>query len=99
MASFKPVVVHVEKPAEILLSKYFVEMRIWLDAHNITPLDFHLFGGLNVGLEIRFSSPEQASLFEREFGAKVQPTTVVAPGRALIKIGATAEGSQIGQAT
>jgi len=69
-------VVYVEKPANILLSAYFVEMRIWLDAHNITPLDFRLFGGLRVGFEIRFSSPEQASLFEQEFGAKVYPTTV-----------------------
>jgi len=69
-------VVYVEKPANILLSAYFVEVRIWLDAHNITPLDFRLFGGLRVGFEIRFSSPEQASLFEQEFGAKVYPTTV-----------------------
>ena len=70
-------IVHVEKPAEILLSEYFVEMRIWLDAHQITPVDFRLFGGPSVGLEIRFSRPEQADLFQREFGAKVQPTTVV----------------------
>jgi hypothetical protein len=70
-------VVHVEKPPEILLSEYFGEMRIWLDAHDITPLDFRPFGGPSVGFEIRFRSPEQASLFEREFGAKVQPTTVV----------------------
>jgi hypothetical protein len=30
-------IVHVEKPPEILLGEYFVEMRIWLDAHQITP--------------------------------------------------------------
>ena len=70
-------IVHVEKPAEILLSEYFVEMRIWLDTHRIAPVDFRLFGGPSVGLEIRFSSPEQADLFRREFGPKVQPTTVV----------------------
>jgi hypothetical protein len=70
-------IVHVEKPPEILLGEYFVEMRIWLDAHQITPVDFHLFGGPSVGLEIRFSRPEQADLFRREFGPKVQPTTVV----------------------
>src|SRR5438477_7431258 len=69
-------VVYVEKPANILLSEYFVEMRIWLDAHNITPLELRLFGGLRVGFEIRFSGPEQASFFEREFGANVYPTTV-----------------------
>jgi hypothetical protein len=46
-------IVHVEKPPEILLGEYFVEMRIWLDAHQITPVDFHLFGGPSVGLEIR----------------------------------------------
>jgi hypothetical protein len=70
-------IVHIEKPAETLLSEYFVEMRIWLDAHNITPTDFHLFSGPSVGLEVRFSSPEQAALFDREFGPKDQPTTVV----------------------
>jgi hypothetical protein len=76
MAFARPVIVHVEKPANILLCEYFVEMRIWLDAHKITPVDFRLFGGPIVGLEIRFSSPEQASLFEREFGSEAQLTTV-----------------------
>ena len=33
MAFARPVIVHVEKPANILLCEYFVEMRIWLDAH------------------------------------------------------------------
>ena len=77
MALSSTFVVHIEKPAEILLSEYFVEMRIWLDAHNITPTDLRLFGGPIVGLEVRFSSPEQAALFERKFGPKDQPTTVV----------------------
>ena len=77
MALSSTFVVHVDKPAEILLSTYFTEMRIWLDAHEIAPTDFRLFGGRIVGLEFRFSSPEQAALFEREFGPKDQPTTVV----------------------
>jgi hypothetical protein len=77
MALSPAFVVHVDKPAEILLSQYFVEMRIWLDAHEITPTDFRLFGGPIVGLEVRFRSPEQAALFEREFGPKDQPTTVI----------------------
>ena len=72
MALSSAVVVHVDKPAEILLSKYFAEMRIWLDAHEITPTDFRLFGGPIVGLEVQFSSPEQAALFEREFAPKEQ---------------------------
>jgi hypothetical protein len=72
-------VVHVEKPAEILLSEYFVEMRIWLDAHDITPTDFRLFGGPIIGLEVRFSSPEQADLFQREFGLEAQLTNL-SPG-------------------
>jgi hypothetical protein len=71
MALNPPFVVHVEKPAEILLGKYFVEMRIWLDAHNVTPTDFRLVGGPIVGLEVKFTSPEQAALFEREFGPKI----------------------------
>jgi hypothetical protein len=77
MASLEPVIVHIEKPAETLLSEYFVEMRIWLDAHSITPTDFRLIGGPIVGLEVRFSSPKQAALFARKFGPKDQPTTVV----------------------
>jgi hypothetical protein len=72
-------VVHVEKPAVTLLSEYFVEMRIWLDAHNITPLDFRLFGGPRVGFEVRFSSPEHANLFERKFGLEAQLTNL-SPG-------------------
>src|ERR1041385_3860148 len=78
MALSSTFVIHVDKPAEILLSTYFTEMRIWLDAHEIAPTDFRLFGGRIVGLEVRFSSPEQASFFEREFGPKDQPTNVVA---------------------
>ena len=77
MALSSTFVVHVDKPAEILLSTYFTEMRIWLDAHEIAPTDFRLFGGRIVGLEFRFSSPEQAALFEQEFGSKNQPTTIV----------------------
>ena len=76
MALSSASVVHVDKPAKILLSKYFGEMRIWLDAHEITPTDFRLFGGRTVGFEVQFSSPEQAALFEREFGSKDQPATV-----------------------
>jgi hypothetical protein len=68
MASPTPVIVHVEKPVEVLLSKYFVEMRIWLDAHKITPVNFRLWGGYtSIGLDIAFSNPEDANRFEREF--------------------------------
>jgi hypothetical protein len=77
MALSSTSVVHIEKPAETLLSKHFGEMRIWLDAHNIMPTDFRLFGGPIVGLEVGFRSPEQAALFEQKFGPKDQPTTVV----------------------
>ena len=70
MALSSTFVVHVDKPAETLLSEYFAEMRIWLDDHKIAPTDFHLFGGPIVGFE-------QAALFEQEFGSKNQPTTIV----------------------
>ena len=43
MALSSTLVVHVDKPAEILLSTYFTEMRIWLNAHEIAPTDFRLF--------------------------------------------------------
>ena len=71
MALNSACVIHIEKPAEILLSKYLAEMRIWLDAHNVTPTDFHLFGGPIIGVEVRFNSPEQAALFDREFAQKI----------------------------
>jgi len=68
MATPKPIIVHVEKPVEVLLSKYFAEMRIWLDAHKISPVDFRLWGGnMAIGLDIAFSNPAEADLFEREF--------------------------------
>jgi hypothetical protein len=64
--------VRVEKPDEILLSQYFVEMRIWLDMHKIEPVDFRLFGGPSVGFEVRFSSPDHANIFERKFGLEAR---------------------------
>jgi hypothetical protein len=73
MAVSSAFVVHVEKPAGILLSEYFAEMRIWLDAHEITPTDFRLFGSPVVGLEVQFRSRGQAALFRREFDPKHQP--------------------------
>jgi hypothetical protein len=76
MASLTPVVVHVEKPVGTLFSKYFAEMRIWLDAHKIRPVHFRLTGGSSVGLDIGFSSPGEANLFEREFGLEAQLTNV-----------------------
>ena len=68
MATLKPTTIHVEKPVEVLLSNYFAEMRTWLDAHKISPVNFRLWGGYTViGLDIAFSNPEEASLFEQEF--------------------------------
>jgi len=68
MASLTPVIVHVEKSPETLFSKYFAEMRIWLDAHKITPVDLRLASGPRIGLDIHFASSEEANLFEQEFG-------------------------------
>ena len=66
MALNPPFVVHVEKPDETLFSKYFAEMRIWLDAHKIEPVDFRLLGGPYIGLDVHFASSEEANLFERD---------------------------------
>ena len=66
--SLTPTIVHVEKPVGIYFSECFAEMRIWLDAHKITPVDFRLSGGYSsIGLDIAFSNPEEAGRFEREF--------------------------------
>jgi hypothetical protein len=62
-------VVRVEKPAEILLSQYFVEMRIWLDMHKIEPVDFRLVGGPSVGFEVRFFAVPITPIFLSESSA------------------------------
>ena len=68
MAALITVIVHVEKPVGVYFSECFAEMRIWLDAHKITPVDFRLSGGYSsIGLDIAFSNPEEAGRFEREF--------------------------------
>jgi hypothetical protein len=46
-----------------LFSKYFAEMRIWLDARKIEPVHFCLSGGSGIGLDIGFSSREEADPF------------------------------------
>ena len=72
MASLPPVIVHVEKPTGIYFSECFAEMRLWLAARSITPVDFHLTGGYSsIGLDIAFSNSEDADLFEREFSPAV----------------------------
>ena len=68
MAALITVIVHVEKPVGVYFSECFAEMRLWLDAHKITPVDFRLSGGCSsIGLDIAFSNPEDADRFEREF--------------------------------
>jgi hypothetical protein len=42
-----------------------------LEAHKITPVNFRMSGGYSsIGLDIAFSSPEDANRFEREFGER-----------------------------
>ena len=68
MAVLTPITVHVEKPVGVHFSECFAEMRMWLTAHKITPVDFRLSGGYSsIGLDIAFSNFEEADLFEREF--------------------------------
>ena len=60
------------KPTGIYLSECFAEMRLWLAARSITPVDFHFSGGYSsIGLDIAFSNSEDADLFEREFSPAV----------------------------
>ena len=82
MAALTPITVHVEKPVGVYFSECFAEMRIWLTAHKITPVDFRLSGGYSsIGLDIAFSNFEEADLFEREFAHK-NPGPSVAVGAA-----------------
>ena len=68
MAAVTPITVHVEKPVGVHFSECFAEMRMWLNAHKITPVDFRLSGGYSsIGLDIAFRNFEEADLFEREF--------------------------------
>jgi hypothetical protein len=48
------------------------QMRVWLDAHGITPLTFHSHDGRGgVVIEIAFSSSSEAQQFAGHFGAAV----------------------------
>ena len=61
MAAVTPITVHVEKPVGVHFSECFAEMRMWLTAHKITPVDFRLSGGYSsIGLDIAFSNFEEA---------------------------------------
>ena len=74
MAALTTVIVHVEKPVGMYFSECFAEMRLWLEARKITPVDFHLSGGYSsIGLDIAFSNSEDAARFEREFAPEAQP--------------------------
>ena len=60
--------IHIETPVGTSLADAMSDIRSWLDTHKIEPVDFrsHSFEGVFV-LDIRFGSPDEAQLFERDF--------------------------------
>jgi hypothetical protein len=66
MVSLVSVTVHVESQHGRLLCEVFNDMQSWLDTNKIEPR-FHLTGGRLAGLDLCFSTAEQAALFREAF--------------------------------
>jgi hypothetical protein len=64
-----PFTVRVEK-AETALAAVMTNMRIWLDNHQVEPVEFKIaMTGVPAGIafDIRFRSENEASLFQQAF--------------------------------
>jgi hypothetical protein len=65
-----PICVRVEKPVTASIGEIMNAMRSWLDAQRIEPLEFRMRpvgGGQSVEFELRFSTADDAALFEQQF--------------------------------
>lgn len=63
-----PVTISVERPAGTPLADIMNEVRTWLDAKRIEPVECKsVVGQQGIGFEIRFPHPKEADLFQREF--------------------------------
>jgi hypothetical protein len=70
MALNPPFTVRIEKP-DTSLADAMNEMRVWLDEHQVKPVEFKIAmamtGVSGVVFDIRFRRKEEAILFERVF--------------------------------
>jgi hypothetical protein len=65
-----PMSARVEKPITTPTGEMMNAMRSWLDAQRIEPLEFRMRpvgGGQSVEFELRFSTADDAALFEQQF--------------------------------
>ena len=71
-ATWKTIVVRVERPPEASLAEFFVDMRSWLDHRCIIPAEFKGVTLANKGgvFDVLFDNPREALLFGRRFGAE-----------------------------
>ena len=68
MALDPPFTIRIETP-ETALAQTMNAMRIWLDRHEVQPIEFKIAmtGFPGIAIDLRFGSEEEAVLFERIF--------------------------------
>jgi hypothetical protein len=68
MLDHPPFTVRVEKP-ETALADAMTNMRIWLDNHEIKPVEFKIAmtDVAGIAFDIRFQSEDEANLFQQAF--------------------------------
>jgi hypothetical protein len=68
MALDPPFTIRIEKP-ETALAETMNAMRIWLDRHEVQPIEFKIAmtGFPGIAIDLRFGSEEEAILFEQIF--------------------------------
>jgi len=68
MALDPPFTIRIETP-ETALAQTMNAMRIWLDRHEVQPVEFKIAmtGFPGIAIDLRFGSEEEAVLFERIF--------------------------------
>ena len=68
MALDPPFTIRIETP-ETALAQTMNAMRIWLDRHEVQPIEFKIAmtGFPGIAIDLRFRSEDEAVLFERIF--------------------------------
>ena len=68
MALDPPFTIRIETP-ETALAQTMNAMRIWLDRHEVQPIEFKIAmtGFPGIAIDLRFGSEEEAILFEQIF--------------------------------
>ena len=66
--------VRIEKPSAASIGEAMNDIRVWLDTKKIEPVEFktHSLANGRVELELSFLTADEASLFERQFAARLE---------------------------